>query len=313
MRFIDSHTGGEPTRVILEGGPDLGTGSLVTRHNRFRDEFDEYRVFAITEPRGYEALVGALLCEPEDPTCQAGVIFFNNTGYLSMCGHGTIGLAVTLFQLGRIGMGISRFETPAGIVEANLLSANRVAIENVPSYRYRQSVTLQLDPHQTVTGDIAWGGNWFFLVEDSPIEIEQENIRALSQFSAAIRAALHSAKITGEHGAEIDHVELSGPASTGADSRNFVYCPGGEYDRSPCGTGTSAKLACLAAEGTLPAGKDWIQESVTGSRFVARYRISEAGDLIPTITGDAYICAEGRLIQHPEDSLLPGPATGKFA
>ncbi|OYW16229.1 MAG: hydroxyproline-2-epimerase, partial [Planctomycetales bacterium 12-60-4] len=294
LRIVDSHTEGEPTRVIIDGGPELGNGSLRERLMRFRETADSFRQLAINEPRGSEALVGALLCPPTDRTCVTGVIFFNNAGYLGMCGHGAMGVAVTLAYLGRIGLGVHRLETPVGKVEVELLDPNSVAIENVPSYRYQSRVTLSVPQIGAVTGDIAWGGNWFFLVDQSPAPLRRENIRQLSDAAELIKRALRHEKMTGADGAEIDHIEFFGPpTSRVAHSRNFVYCPGGAFDRSPCGTGTSAKLACLAADGKLDPGETWIQESIIGSQFSASYRPAPGGRIIPRIVGQAYVCGEG--------------------
>lgn len=307
IRVVDSHTEGEPTRVVLSGGPDLGHGPLAERLQRFRATADDFRRAVILEPRGSEALVGALLCEPEDASCAAGVIFFNNAGYLGMCGHGTIGVAATLAYLGRITLGDYRIETPVGVVAVKLLSANEVAIENVPSYRYRTQVAVEVESLGTVVGEIAWGGNWFFLVENAPYELTAGNIRLLNDAAHEIRLALRRQRITGADGAEIDHVEFFGRAhAPDADSRNFVYCPGAAFDRSPCGTGTSAKLACLAAGGKLQPGATWVQESIVGSRFTASYRVDAEGRIIPTISGRAYICAETTLVRQPDDPFRDG-------
>lgn len=311
MRVIDSHTEGEPTRVIVSGGPDLGGGTLVERRDRFRDSADHFRRMAIHEPRGYEALVGALLCEPTDTSCVAGVIFFNNTGYLNMCGHGAIGVAITLAYLGRIQPGIHRLETPVGIVPFELLSKNEVAIENVPSYRHQASVSLEVAGLGTIRGDVAWGGNWFFLTDEIAIPLMKDNLSQLSDVAANMRSALAAQGITGADGAEIDHLEFFAPAeSADADSRNFVYCPGGAYDRSPCGTGTSAKLACLAADGKLAPGETWVQESIIGSRFTATYRMGESSHIIPRIVphivGRAFVCSEAQLLADPDDPYAGG-------
>ncbi len=309
MRVIDSHTEGAPTRVIVDGGPGLGAGSLRERLERFRDRADSCRRFAISEPRGSDAVVGALLCEPVDEACAAGVIFFNNTGYLNMCGHGAMGVAVTLAYLGRIGPGIHRLETPVGVVQVELLSPNEVAIENVPSYRHRAKVAIDVPGLGAVTGDIAWGGNWFFLVEQSPVPLVMESLRQLDDAARRVRAELERREITGSDGELIDHIEFFGPPNAAdANSRNFVYCPGGAYDRSPCGTGTSAKLACLAADGKLAPGELWVQESIIGSRFSASYRTDESGQIIPRITGRAYVCSEATLIQQPDDPYAHGIA-----
>lgn len=307
MRIIDSHTEGEPTRVIVENGPDLGTGSLLERREQFRLTADNWRSAAINEPRGHEAVVGALLCEPTDPECAAGVIFFNNTGYLNMCGHGAIGVAVTLAYMGRIKPGVHKLETPVGVVQIELQDANTVSIENVPSYRHRANVSVDVEGLGTVTGDIAWGGNWFFLVGESPFPLVSENIRQLTDAAESIRDELHRQGITGADGGEIDHLEFFGPGeSPDANSRNFVLCPGGAYDRSPCGTGTSAKVACLAADGKLQPGDNWIQESIIGSRFEASYRAGASGQIIPRITGRAFVCSEAKLIQNPDDPYVHG-------
>ena len=307
MRVIDSHTEGEPTRVIVEGGPDLGSGTMQERIARFADEFDHVRKMVILEPRGSDALVGALLCQPTRDDCVAGVLFFNNTGYLGMCGHGSIGTAVTLAHMGKISPGISKFETPVGVVTVNLIDANTVTVENVASYRYRKNVTVSVPDLGKITGDIAWGGNWFFLVKEAPLPISLENERALTDAALQVMSALRQQGITGRDDGAIDHVEFFSDAqASDANSRNFVLCPGGAYDRSPCGTGTSAKLACLADDGVLAPDTDWVQESVIGSRFVARYRTNEQNEIIPSITGRAFICAETTLVQQSGDPFAEG-------
>ena len=306
MKVIDSHTEGEPTRLIIEGGPDLGSGPLSERLQRMMRDHDHVRSFAVNEPRGYDALVGALLCEPFDKSCAAGVIFFNNGGYLGMCGHGTIGTAVTLAHMGRIGPGTHRFETPVGIVSVELIDRNEVLIENVASYRTQKDVTVDVPGLGPVTGDVAYGGNWFFLVQQSPFALEMGNINALTQAAQAVSDALAAHGITGTQGEPVDHIEFFGPpALPEGDSRNYVLCSGGAYDRSPCGTGTSAKLACLAADGKLPPGKDWVQESIIGSRFIARYRM-EQDQVIPSIRGRAYVVGEATLLRDPLDPFADG-------
>ena len=311
MRIIDSHTEGEPTRVVLEGGPDLGTGSMAERRARFAQEFDAVRSFIVNEPRGHDAIVGALLCTPVNPACAAGVIFFNNVGVIGMCGHGTMGLAVTLAHLGRIGPGVHRLETPVGEVSFELRSANEVDIQNVPSYRLRSDVSLDVQGLGTVTGDIAWGGNWFFLCKASPYPLDLNHVPQLTVASQAIADALWAQGICGEDGGRIDHIEFFGAAqSKDAHSRNFVLCPGGAYDRSPCGTGTSAKMACLAADGKLAPGQWWVQESVIGSRFEAQYSWADQqlapGQIIPRIRGRAYVVADSLLLADPADPFAHG-------
>lgn len=302
MRSIDSHTGGEPTRVILDGGPDLGGGPLALRCQRLVARFDEVR-WAVAR----EGLVGALLCTPQQPGCAAGVIFFNEAGPLGMCGHATMGLAVSLFHLGQIDLGRHRFETPVGGVTADLKSAHDVSVENVKSYRHRAGITVEVDGLGPVVGDVAWGGNWFFMAKGAPVPLALENTGTLTKAATRVRQALAAQGITGADGAVIDHVEFFGPPQgPGANARNFVLCPDGAYDRSPCGTGTSAKVACLAADGTLAPGERWVQESITGSRFEACYALSDAGAVRPTITGSAYLTGEMQ-------NLMPEPARASAA
>ena len=312
MRVIDSHTGGQPTRVIIEGGPDLGSGPLSERLRIFADRFDDYRRRCVLEPKCSDAMVGALLCKPENPDAAAGVIFFNTAGYLGMCGHGTIGLGATLAWLDLLAPGSHVLETPVGPVALDLLDANTVRFENIESDCFALDVVLDVPDLGRVTGDIAWGGNWFFLVDAAQLGedgLDPVNMEALTRKSWAIRRALAAQGFTGRNGAEIDHIEVTtARAGEGADSRNFVLCPGGAYDRSPCGTGTSAKLACLAARGKLEPGRDWVQESIIGSRFQARYRPGTHG-IIPSVTGQAHVFADTRILTDPADPFGLGIPT----
>ena len=306
VQVIDSHTGGEPTRVVIAGGPDLGKGTMAERLAVFRERHDGFRSAVVNEPRGSDVMVGALLCEPVDPTAAAGVIYFNNVGYLGMCGHGTIGVAVTLAHLGRISAGTHRLETPVGTVAITLEDANHVAIDNVPSYRTARGVAVDVPGLRRYVGDVAWGGNWFFLVQDHGETIDLAHAERLTDVTWRIRQALSAAGVAGADGGEIDHIELFGPPSSGkADSKNFVLCPGKAYDRSPCGTGTSAKLACLAADGKLAPGAVWRQESLIGSVFEGSYR-TDGERIIPRVRGSAYVNAEANLIIDPQDPLALG-------
>lgn len=316
LHVVDSHTGGEPTRVVVAGGPDLGGGPLRERLERLRREHDWLRRAVVNEPRGSDVLVGALLCAPEDPRALAGVVFFNNVGYLGMCGHGTIGLVVTLAHLGRARPGEHLVETPVGTVAARLHEDGRVSVANVRSYRLRAGVSVTFEApgggERTVTGDVAYGGNWFFLCHDHGLDVEPGNVAALTETARRIKAALARDGVTGE-GHEVDHVELLGP-SRAADSRSFVLCPGDAYDRSPCGTGTSAKLACLAEDGLLAPGAVWRQESVIGSVFEASYELAPGGGVMPTVTGTAYVTAEAALLLDPADPFVhgvPGATSGQ--
>jgi 4-hydroxyproline epimerase len=300
---IDSHTAGEPTRLITSGGPDLGTGPLEARLQRFRDEFDAYRSAVVNEPRGSDPIVGALLCEPHRADCSLGVIFFNNVGFLGMCGHGTIGLVATLAYQGRLAPGTLRIDTPVGAVDTRLHADGRIDIGNVPSYRKARDVAVEVPGAGVVRGDVAWGGNWFFLVDAQGQRLALENVESLTDFSWRVRQALNAQGFP-----EVDHIELFGSSNTGADGRNFVLCPGKAYDRSPCGTGTSAKLACLAADGALAEGEEWIQESVIGSAFTASFRWLDRslGKIAPTISGRAHVIAESTLLLDAADPFCWG-------
>lgn len=310
IEVIDSHTGGEPTRVVLSGVPALGEGTLAARAQRFAGAFDDWRRAIVNEPRGSDVMVGALLLPPADPSHSAAVIFFNNVGTLGMCGHGLIGLMVTLHHLGRVGLGIHQIETPVGVVSAELLDANHVRIGNVPSYRRARDVAIEVPGLGTVRGDVAWGGNWFFLVDAAPLALTLtlDRVDALTELGWRIRCALNAQGFP-----EVDHVEMYAEGPTpGADARNFVLCPGKAYDRSPCGTGTSAKLACLAADGELAPDVDWVQESIVGSRFVARYSLAHTasgappGAILPQIAGSAWITGHARLLLDPTDPFRFG-------
>lgn len=299
IQILDSHTGGEPTRLVLGGFPDLGTGSMAQRRALLAEQHDAWRAATVLEPRGNDVIVGALLCAPVDPANTAGVVFFNNTGYLGMCGHATIGLLASLAYLGRIQPGVHGIETPVGTVTATLHGDGSVSVRNVPAYRLHHQLRVAVPGYGDVVGDVAWGGNWFFLVSGPAQRVASDNLVALGAFAEAVRQALQAQGVRGDDGGVIDHIELFGD-DPAADSRNFVLCPGGAYDRSPCGTGTSAKLACLAADGKLQAGVLWRQASIIGSVFEASY--SRDGDkIIPTLRGRAHMSAEATLLIEADD------------
>lgn len=306
IRVVDSHTGGEPTRIIIDGGPDLGSGDLAAQRECFRTRFDRIRSAVVNEPRGSDAMVGALLCPPHDPASSAGVIFFNNVGYLNMCGHGSIGLIATLAYLGRIEPGTHRIDTPVGAISAEMHPNGTVTIGNVASYRLAKNVAVTVEGYGRVHGDVAWGGNWFFLSEGAPVPLTLDHLEQLTEYTSRIREAIVREGVTGAGGEEIDHIEVFGPPQqAGANSRNFVLCPGKAYDRSPCGTGTSAKLACLFADGKLKEGEVWRQESIVGSVFEGTVKVSN-GEVRPFITGSAYVNAMADLILNEADPFCWG-------
>jgi 4-hydroxyproline epimerase len=301
VQIIDSHTGGEPTRVVISGAPNLGSGSIADQLEVFRSQHDHFRSAVVNEPRGSDVLVGAILTEPSDPSCSCGVIFFNNVGTLGMCGHGTIGLIATLAHMGRIGPGDHLIDTSVGVVTATLHTDGSVSVRNVPSFRKAKDVTIDVPGLGPITGDVAWSGNWFFLVANHGLDLTLANVDTLTDVSWRIRNAINSQGFP-----EVDHVELFGPPADAANhSRNFVLCPGKAYDRSPCGTGTSAKLACLHADGKLAPGQIWRQESIIGSVFSGS--VEQVGDsVIPTITGRAWVNAEATLLLDDSDPFRDG-------
>ncbi|MCO7037955.1 4-hydroxyproline epimerase [Pseudomonas carnis] len=304
LHVIDSHTGGEPTRLVMSGFPELVGASIAEQLEHLRTHHDQWRRACLLEPRGHDVLVGALYCAPVTPGATCGVIFFNNAGYLGMCGHGTIGLVASLHHLGLIQPGVHSLDTPVGPVAATLHEDGSVTLRNVPAYRYRKQVPVEVPGHGVVLGDIAWGGNWFFLVSDHGHELQMDNVEALTDYTWAMLNALEAQGIRGADGALIDHIELFADDAH-ADSRNFVMCPGKAYDRSPCGTGTSAKLACLAADAKLAAGEPWVQASITGSQFLGRYEWD--GERVrPFITGRAYMTADSTLLIDEQDPFAWG-------
>ena len=300
IHVIDSHTGGEPTRLVIDGFPDLGTGTMAERRALLAERHDAWRAATVLEPRGSDVVVGALLCAPQDPANAAGVIFFNNSGYLGMCGHGTIGLIASLAYLGRITPGEHRIETPVGTVTTTLHPDGSVSVRNVPAYRLHHQLAVDVPGYGRVVGDVAWGGNWFFLISDHGQCVASDNLEALMAYSCAVQQALKDQGIRGDNGGEIDHIELFADDDQ-ADSRNYVLCPGKAYDRSPCGTGTSAKVACLAADGKLAPGALWRQASIIGSQFEASYTLQDDGKVIPTLRGRAHMSADATLLIEDKD------------
>ncbi len=283
-------------------GESLGLrgNSIAEIRADFAARFDDLRSAFVCEPRGSDILVGALLVPGFEE--QWGVVFFNNVGMLNMCGHGTIGVAETLLHMGEWEIGEHVLETSVGKVGVTINADRSVEFANVPSYVSVRGVELTLSDRK-VTGDVAWGGNWFYLCDDHGMEIGLGNLDKLTQLGEEIRRKLLAEGIRGSNGGEIDHVELVVKQEIGA--KNFVLCPGLAYDRSPCGTGTSAKLACLYEAGKIQPGEIWRQESVTGSVFEGWVEIIN-GQCVPHVRGRAFITAETELILDAEDPLRFG-------
>ena len=307
IRVVDSHTEGEPTRVIIDGMPQPAGSTMAERRDDLRERYDHLRRAIVCEPRGYAAIVGAMLTPPVSPDSLAGIVFFNNETYLGMCGHGLIGVVRTLEHLGRFGPGVARFDTPVGSVSAELSRDGYVTIQNVPARCHALDAPVKVPELGVVTGDVAYGGNWFFITHlDLPLELS--NVGELTRITQSIQDAIDEQGTADD--VPIDHIELSGPPQrTDADARNFVLCSGGEYDRSPCGTGTSAVMATLHARGRLAIGQEWRQESITGSRFTGWLTKGPNGELVPHIRGTAFVTAEATLRFDPADPFRLGIST----
>jgi 4-hydroxyproline epimerase len=308
IEVVDSHTEGEPTRVVIGGWPPLAAPTMEGRREEVAGRFEGLWRGTVLEPRGHDALVGALLTPPVSRGAVAGVVFFDNVGPLWMCGHGTIGVVRTLEHLGRLRPGPVRLDTPVGPVGAELAVDGTVTIENVPARCLARDRTVEVPGLGPVVGDVAYGGNWFFLVRDEIERVDPGNHEKLRAATLAIQRALAERGVTGDGGEAVDHVILYGPPSRpDADSRNYVLCPGGAYDRSPCGTGTSAKMASLHARGQLPVGKRFRQESITGSLFTG-WLEERDGRVLPRIAGRAFITGRATLYFDPRDPFRRGLA-----
>jgi 4-hydroxyproline epimerase len=306
IEVVDSHTEGEPTRVVIDGWPQPEGRTMAERRADLLRRQDPLRRAVVCEPRGHDAVVGALLTPPVEPGSAAGVVFFNNAGGLGMCGHGLIGVVRTLEHLGRLGLGAIRIDTPVGTVAAELHDDGGVTLENVPAFCHARDVDLDITGLGRVRGDVAWGGNWFFLTELREPALDLANVAALTDATTRILVALRARGITGKNHVAIDHVELFGPPRRpDADARNFVLCPGLAYDRSPCGTGTSAKMATLAARGELAPHQRWRQESLTGSLFEGWIEERE-GTIVPFIRGRAFVTGRATLLFDADDPFRGG-------
>ena len=307
IRVVDSHTEGEPTRVVVSGWPQPEGATMAERRDDLRARFDHLRRAVVHEPRGFAAIVGALLTPPVNEGSLAGIVFFNNGTYLGMCGHGLIGVVRTLEFLGRLKPGKVSFDTPVGTVSAELGDDGSVTIVSVPARLHARDVAVEVEGYGRVVGDVAWGGNWFFITHADQVPVDLAHVGELSRFTQAIQEAIRAQGITGADGGEIDHIEISAaPERADADCRNFVLCSGGEYDRSPCGTGTSAKMASLHARGELRIGDEWRQEGIAGGLFVGWLTMDDNGSLIPHVRGSAFVTADATLRFDPSDPFRFG-------
>ncbi len=324
ITVIDSHTAGEPTRLVTAGLPPLRGATMAEKWRYAAQHFNPLRRMLMLEPRGHADMFGAVLTTPCDPRADFGLLFCDTGGWLTMCGHGTIGAAMSVVQTGMVPVTspetVVRFDTPAGLVEAHVLSdggpSNTVWVENVPSFVYAHDLKLDVPGVGQVTADISFGGNFFFIVpvEQVGLTIEPKNGRRLVDVGMTILQAARAAfKVQHPEAAHINAIQLvefTQPGSNGADYRNVVVFGEGNFDRSPCGTGTCARMAELHAQGRLPLGQHFIHESILGTRFdghLAREtRVGPFDAVIPRIQGAAYITGFNTFVLDPADPLQEG-------
>lgn len=330
VHVVDSHTAGEPTRVVTGGLPNVPGATMADKRAFLRQHCDALRSGLVCEPRGHDAIVAAYLLPPCDPTAHAGVVFANDVGYLGMCGHGAIGVATTLLAMGMVAPASAdgdteiRLDTPVGTVVAQVAVRDgrpgAVRLRNVPSFLHARDVEVPVEGIGRVTVDVAWGGNWFAILPEDElgVAVEPERLPALLERTMAVREALIRHDVFGFDPAtgapqEIDHVEvyrvLRHPDARVA-TRTMTLCPGRAYDRSPCGTGTSAKIATLHARGEIAPGDVFVNQSVIGTEFRARIlAVDRDGDrtlVTPEIEGQAWITGLQQLVFDPTDPLKSG-------
>lgn len=326
IQAVDSHTAAEPTRVITGGLPMIRGATMADKRDELKRLHDPIRRSLVLEPRGHDAIILAYLLPPTHDDADLGVVFANDAGYLGMCGHGAIGLATTAVAMGLVAavepVTEITLDTPVGLIKCRVAveggRPKSVTITNVPSFLYRQRVVVDVHGFGKVAADIAYGGNWFAFVEADQLGlmVEKAHLPVLMQAAIAIREALVRDGVRGVHpdsGEEevIDHVKLFVPLDgEHHGARALTLCPGTAYDRSPCGTGTSAKLAVLHAKGELKTGEQFDSESVLGTRFAARVvaetTVGEFPAIVPEITGSAWITSFATFVIDPDDPCRHG-------
>ena len=321
IQAVDSHTAGEPTRIVTGGLPPLAGASMAEKRTILQRDHDGLRRALVLEPRGHDAIVLAYLLPPCTPGAHLGVVFANDAGYLGMCGHGAIGVATVAVAMGMVAavepVTEVVLDTPAGVVPCRVAVAGgkvkSVTITNVPSFLFAQRVVVPVHGFGKVAADIAYGDNWFAFVEADQLGlmVEKTHLPVLMQAATAVREALVREGVRGRHpersGDEIvDHVKLFAPlAGDEPGARALTLCPGAAYDRSPCGTGTSAKLAVLHAKGELEIGAWFRSQSVLATEFRARVvretRVGPHPAIVPEVTGSAWITGFPTFVLDPED------------
>ena len=321
---VDSHTEGMPTRVITGGVGVIPGVTMNEKRLHFMEHMDDIRLFLMNEPRGHSAMSGAILQAPTRPDADWGVVYIEVSGCLPMCGHGTIGVATVLVETGMVDVvepiTTIRLDTPAGLVIARVAvsdgHADSVTIENVPSYSVRLDDTVEVPGYGTISYSLAFGGNFYAMVELDAVglEFDRTNQQKILTAGLAIMNAINATNPPRHP--EIDgldhchHVQFIAPGSTAQFSRHAMAIYPGWFDRSPCGTGTSARMAELWARGELAIGEDFVNESFIGSRFTGRLlretTVSGIPAVVPTITGRAWVTGIGQYLLDPSDPFPTG-------
>jgi len=318
---IDSHTAGHPTRIVVGGLPKVRGGSVAQKRDYIKSKMDYIRTLLCNEPRGHSCMYGAFLVEPSSEDADFGVIFFSTASYDDMCGHGTIGVATVLTEMNMVRREEPTtevtFETPAGLVRVETKvvggKVKSVSFVNVPAFLYKKDISIDVPGYGEVKGDVAFGGNWFFYVnaKEIGVRVRSENVDALARAGIAIK---------NEFNKEFDLVHPTNPnisrkllatsiidipvKNKNADQNNIVV-EGKWVDRSPCGTGTSGRMAVLFAKNKLGLNEDFVNESITGETFRGRLigetKVGEYPAVVPEITGNAYITGFNHIILDPDD------------
>jgi len=325
FKTIDTHTMGEPTRIITEGLPFIPGNNMMDKKNYLVEHFDYIRTMTMHEPRGHGDMFGAILMEPTKKEADIGVIFMDSGGYLNMCGHGSIGVSTILVDEGyvKVEEPITNItlDTPAGLVRAKVEVENKkakgVSIENVPAFLYKENIKIEISELGQVPVDISFGGSFFALVDSKylNLKISLENIDEIIKLALIIREKINN-KVKVIHPNipdinKVDLVEIYGkPTNSIADLKNVVIFGAGQFDRSPCGTGTSAKLAYLHGKNKLKKNEYFVHESITGTMFKGRIleevKIGKYNGIIPEIKGRAFIIGYSHLIAQEEDPFKHG-------
>ncbi len=324
FRTIDSHTMGEATRIVYDGFPEPEGATMMEKKDYVIKHYDNYRKALMFEPRGHRDMFGALLTEPVHKEADCGVIFMDTGGYLNMCGHGSIGTASMLVETGMVPVTEPYtdvvLDAPSGLIRTRVKVKNKkaeeVSIRNVPAFLYKENLQAEVPGYGVITYDISFGGSFFVLVDavKAGVEIEMKNIETLTELGMALLKKVN-AEVEIKHPyldiTTADLVEFYSPTEReDADMKNCVIFGMAQADRSPCGTGTSAKMAALYARGELPIGQKFVYESITGSLFtgevIKEVDVNGQKGIIPQITGSAYITGMNEWILDQEDPLEYG-------